>query len=145
MTAATEWIVSYRVSNGPFYAPDDYWWFSAASDSGQIHFIAMRHISEGRIPTGFHWETRFPISQRSLWASHLTDFAMYSDRMAKGTDWIAETSHWFVVFCTALLPSIWLLKRKRAQARPGICENCGYDLRATPDRCPECGTVSVKP
>lgn len=55
-------------------------------------------------------------------------------------------SHWLVAGLSLLVPLRWVQLRvasnrraKRADDR--VCQACGYDLRASPDRCPECGAV----
>ena len=51
--------------------------------------------------------------------------------------------YWFCAAVTAILPATWVRAgmRSRRRNRAGLCRACGYDLCATPDRCPECGAV----
>ncbi len=51
---------------------------------------------------------------------------------------------WFLAAMFLVLP-VWRmvsLVRIRRRTRTHRCLKCGYDLRATPDRCPECGTAT---
>jgi hypothetical protein len=57
--------------------------------------------------------------------------------------------YWFIMLLTAILPAArfvgWRRRARRLRMHPGLCRHCGYDCRATPDRCPECGRVAASP
>ena len=58
--------------------------------------------------------------------------------------WGLSMPHWLPAAAFGIIPLIAVRRWRRAhrQLRPGMCAKCGYDLRATPHRCPECGTIS---
>jgi hypothetical protein len=53
---------------------------------------------------------------------------------------------WPLLLLALPLPVVWFrhTTRLRRRERLGHCLGCGYDLRASPGRCPECGTVAGK-
>ena len=61
--------------------------------------------------------------------------------------WNLTVDSWVLALATATLPAAWAWPRVRRtllarRRRAGTCARCGYDLRATPGRCPECGAAA---
>jgi hypothetical protein len=128
--------------------------------------------SDGTLPGHhFKYQSQDPgmycgrtVSQTSIW-NHLGFNYEYKDRRAQydlikkmvgasmrdraekpeGFFWYVAFPAWVPAGIFAVLPTVatmrWI-RRKRVAGR-NLCPTCGYDLRATPDRCPECGAAVI--
>jgi len=93
-----------------------------------------------------------PVPGRQRWDAYRTllerlGFEGESGRITLGTHRFIDYGWmtipvWLPLVVFAIPPAAWawhqLARRRRNNL--GLCRRCGYDLRATPGRCPECGT-----
>jgi hypothetical protein len=163
---ATEWLVYQKTEPS-----NRLWWkLTFVSTPGQLYIgfgrvdfngdgLAEKYQAKSRNPEGFWYLRQSP---ESRWGQFPQGFKptradevlgrlgfqfILSDvhRWRDGTLSFprAFIPYWFSTVMMAGLPFIWWRRRhrRRIRVREQRCVNCGYDLRATPERCPECGMI----
>jgi hypothetical protein len=149
------WVDSYRANCGVSLNR------RGTSDEGRIVWKSFWHASvgDGRLmllretssgpprpppswappePRGF----TFVRSAKSSLHAQAETWKIQSPQWPGGGQWFVFVPLWPAAIGAAMFPTVWALRRCRPPAA-GTCPVCGYDLRATPDRCPECGRAAT--
>jgi hypothetical protein len=105
---------------------EDWYWFD---------FTLEAYSVEGELLYTW-WPNGFAHGQHP---AYWRGFAYQNDEFA----FTLGAPHWAILLLAVLLPAGRILGIRRRHA-PNSCRACGYDLRATPDRCPECGALPGK-
>ncbi|HEV2293654.1 MAG TPA: hypothetical protein VGR35_07350 [Tepidisphaeraceae bacterium] len=154
VAACVLWVRSYWLWEGVAYQTTSGRLCTVTSRLGALSFDVTDGWPAGQFkPLELHSDPVLVagLSSPSEW--HLLGFGVDRHAQMVGVgDWTGPSSgtsiivpYWLVsllAMISALVMSFPLLIR-RHRRRLGLCAACGYDLRGTPDRCPECGNVAA--
>jgi hypothetical protein len=129
-------IHSYGVKDKWEYVSPDGWSTLTISRAGRVDFLYSTTSPHDDVG----W-THIRGSPDSLGGTDYgTRFLGFGTGLTPGQSRYVNVPYWSLILLTAL-PALTALRSelRHRRFRAGACPVCGYDLRATPDRCPECG------
>jgi hypothetical protein len=149
------WLRGYWRSDGFGWArpqpPDGQWTFFLKVASGGGGFWINVGTQgpmqqDASTPEGWYWTTygQSPRPYRAVSVTNRWGFGHQIVGAAAVRSRAFVFPAWLPTALFAVLPLCRLAQaiRRRRRIVEGHCKSCGYDLRATPDRCPECGNVT---
>ena len=141
-------------------------WLSWGNSTRALEYTL--HVGNSRVEVQ-HWTGRRAIPlgpDESLGAANYSGWVAFGfahqrfDAVKRNTSGVVTgvygncTASWFQLVWPLLLSLPlsarvgWLRAvrgtKRRRRIRRGLCPSCGYDLRASPDRCPECGAPAAQ-
>ena len=145
LATAFLWIRSHTMT-------DDIFWYSTdrmtrfRTSGGGFHF-ETRPWPFGAIPHR-EWHR---IDDRALYPFATSSTSSFAERLGflydtEQYDLLLIAPYWSLALLTAPLPllrlrAILLHRRRSRRITQNLCSSCGYDLRASTEKCPECGTT----
>jgi hypothetical protein len=140
--ACVFWVRSYAGPDYLHYVSRDQWALSVISGHGTVDVLVIPtwrqdpEFRRGRYDAQVYYGTRY--SKRVLGFGTDVQWPEFGGRYV-------NVPHWFLATAAAAAALVfgrasWRRGRRRRRLAAGLCAACGYDLRATPARCPECGT-----
>ena len=126
------WVRSVSFQEDVWYiAP--HWMVRTYSGNGRLDVWYVRPGGRSVNPGWQHRTTEYPGGYPVV---------VFGDRFKfRSADLSATVPYWAAWLVSAVLPVLWAwrspARRRRRRAAQGQCPACGYDLRATPGRCPE--------
>ena len=119
-------------------------WFRSYFRHDELLFRdAMISSSDGNIVVA-RWASRWGYVLAPVTTSYGTEHALIHPAALAPPPNYNRVPDAALVTLLLMPTTIWLFRRWKQRQRVGYCVVCGYDLRATPDRCPECGAVPEK-